>query len=234
MATKRLTVPRTNRLTGIEQNCRAFLLLVVMGSSSATWAQSASIATEQAPSALGSTKFTQVKKLDDGFLVLNNNHFSACTKRAAGVTSEILSCLSASVGQLDEYLSRLMIRRELNKEVGAAFLKNRESSCLKIANDFGGSNHEVVYADCLRMQTIEELIKKIHSVGDVDEFLLLLLIEQKVSLIEREKIFNSRNTFCANAAKFQADFLEKSTSDEGFYKNCLSTRTIKEILKKLN
>jgi len=224
----------TNPLNAIPQICRAIVLLIVMGNSSATWAQPSIAGTEQARSALGSSGFIQEYKLDDNFLAKNNDLFSVCTKRAAGVTSKILTCLSASVEKLDSYLSRLMIRKKIDEKANELFSENRKSSCLKIVDDFDGSNKEVVYADCLRMRTVEEIIKKSHSVGDVNEFLLLLMMEQKLSLIEQEKFFNSRNTFCADATKFRSDFLEKDIQDEGFYKNCLSTRTIEEILKKLH
>ncbi len=223
----------TNPLNAIPKICRAIVLLVVVGNLSATWAQPSILENEQVRSALGSTGFTQEYKIDDTFLVKNNELFSLCTKRAAGVTSKILTCLSASAEKLDAYLSRLMIRKKLGEKAIGLFFENRKSSCLKIGDDFDGSNQEVVYADCLRMRTVEEIIKKSHSVEDIDEFLLLLMMGQKISLIEQEKFFNSRNTFCADATKFRSDFLEKKIQDEGFYKNCIRTRTIEEILKKL-
>jgi hypothetical protein len=200
---------------------------------STAWAQPSSVEIEQARRDLGSTEFAQEYKMDDIFLVKNNDQLSVCVKNAAEMTSEMLTCISESVEKLDGYLLRLITRKKLNEKASEIFFKSRKYSCIKISDDFDGTNQAVVYADCLRIRTVEEIIKKSHSVGNIDEFLFLLIAQQKISVAEQEDFFKSRKSFCTDAAKFWSDSLEKTLQAEDVYRNCINTRAIEEVLKKL-
>jgi hypothetical protein len=224
-----------NAIAGVSRTfalCAAIFFVHV----STAWAQPSSVEIEheQARKELGSARLAQESKMDDSFLIKNNDHFSICIKNSDGTESKLLACLSESVKKLDGYLSRLMIRIKLDEKTDKQFFESRNFFCLKVTDDFDGTNQTVVYADCLRIRTVAEIIKKSHSVENIDGFLLLLFTQKKLSLVERENFFNNRKYFCEDAKKFRSDFSENLPQAEYFYENCLNTRAVEEILKRLH
>lgn len=176
----------------------------------------------------------QESKIDDIFLVKNNDHYSFCVKESLASQSEMLDCLSDSLEKLDGYLSRLMVRKKIKRKVSEQFFESRKILCLKVIEDFDGSNKSIVYADCLRIRTIAEIIKESHSVDSIDDFLIFLLSQKKIPFTERENYFNNRKYFCMDAGDFRSNFSENFSEKEFFYQNCLTTRAVEEVLRRLH
>jgi hypothetical protein len=168
---------------------------------------------------------------EDIFLVRNKKRLSICMKNANGFTSKILDCLSSSTSDYDRYLRKLIFRRNLEINTYELFRENRQAICLKVGDEFEGTSQQIMYASCLESITVEELIKKSHSVSDISEFLLALWDKKKVPLATQKKLFNNLKSECAKDARFRIEPTEKAIEDHILYKICVVARTVDEVLK---
>jgi len=172
-------------------------------------------------------------KTSDIFLIKNSNEFSACMNKSFGTLSKMLVCSSDSIQKLDQDLLHLIVSNKLEEDERRRFFENRKNLCLNSSNYYDGTNQELVYADCLRIRTIEKIIKESHHIENIDDFLLELMLKKKVSAIERENFFNNRKSFCVDAAKFRSEYSGNIGPGDDFYKDCLVVRAVEESLRRL-